>query len=119
MAKAELPYTLSRAPLRRRAPFAWLASLRSLVSYYQQSHFFDRLALGAWLAFEKRNSRVAANAAPHSARRRRPSTALCAEHRVGLFADRTRTRASQMAGQSASLSSLARYIKAEPLLPRS
>src|SRR5262249_56141228 len=25
-----LPYTLSRAPLRRRAPFAWLASLRSL-----------------------------------------------------------------------------------------
>ena len=25
-----LPYTRSRAPLRRRAPFAWLASLRSL-----------------------------------------------------------------------------------------
>ena len=26
------PYTLSRAPLRRRAPFAWLASLRSLAA---------------------------------------------------------------------------------------
>src|SRR6187200_1507550 len=28
----ELPYTLSREPLRRLAPFAWLASLRSLAS---------------------------------------------------------------------------------------
>src|SRR5262245_66344577 len=27
-----LPYTVSRAPLRRRAPFPWLASLRSLAS---------------------------------------------------------------------------------------
>src|SRR3954470_24862337 len=33
-----LPYTLSREPLRRLAPFAWLASLRSLAS------FFSRLA---------------------------------------------------------------------------
>ena len=29
----ELPYTLSRSPLRRLAPFAWLASLRSLASF--------------------------------------------------------------------------------------
>jgi len=27
-----LPYTLSRAPLRRRAPFAWLTRCRSLAS---------------------------------------------------------------------------------------
>jgi hypothetical protein len=26
------PFTLSRAPLRRRAPFAWLASVRSLAT---------------------------------------------------------------------------------------
>ena len=29
----ELPYTRSRSPLRRLAPFAWLASLRSLASF--------------------------------------------------------------------------------------
>ena len=29
-----LPYTLSREPLRRLAPFAWLASLRSLASFF-------------------------------------------------------------------------------------
>jgi hypothetical protein len=34
LAKAELPYRLSRAPLRRRAPFAWLTSLRSLASLF-------------------------------------------------------------------------------------
>src|SRR5262245_48114501 len=31
-----LPYTLSREPLRRLAPVAWLASLRSLASCYEQ-----------------------------------------------------------------------------------
>src|SRR2546428_2548484 len=30
-----LPDTLSRAPLRRRAPFAWLASLRSLAVLFR------------------------------------------------------------------------------------
>ena len=29
-----LPHTLSREPLRRLAPFAWLASLRSLASFF-------------------------------------------------------------------------------------
>src|SRR3954470_18940557 len=29
-----LPYTLSREPLRRLAPFAWLGSLRSLASFF-------------------------------------------------------------------------------------
>src|SRR3954453_785388 len=36
-----LPYTLSREPLRRLAPFAWLASVRSLASS------FVRLCLAA------------------------------------------------------------------------
>jgi hypothetical protein len=33
-----LPYTLSRAPLRGRAPFAWQASLRSLASLDRKRH---------------------------------------------------------------------------------
>ncbi len=37
-----LPYTLSRAPLRRRAPFAWLTRCRSLAS----SVFVCRARLG-------------------------------------------------------------------------
>src|SRR5215510_10745351 len=37
-----LPYTRSRAPLRRRAPFAWLASLRSLASSLPHTiHYHD------------------------------------------------------------------------------
>ena len=31
-----LPYTLSRAPLRRRAPIAWLARFRSLASFIRR-----------------------------------------------------------------------------------
>src|SRR5918996_1571240 len=56
----DLPYTLSRSPLRRLAPFAWLASLRSLASSQRASPLdlpytlsrspLRRLAPFAWLA---------------------------------------------------------------------
>src|SRR3954469_2555936 len=46
-----LPYTLSREPLRRLAPFAWLASLRSLAS------FFSRLASPEHRSIRRRESR--------------------------------------------------------------
>src|SRR5688572_18523774 len=36
------PYTLSREPLRRLAPFAWLASLRSLAPSSRCTHVGDR-----------------------------------------------------------------------------
>src|SRR5687768_12115340 len=83
----ELPYTLSRSPLRRLAPFAWLASLCSLASDFEGLLFFLLLPF------------------PFALCEARPSNSP------------TRSLARRFAGSLRSRGSLAALVRVEPRAP--
>src|SRR5262245_6676374 len=69
-----LPFTLSREPLRRLAPFAWLTSLRSLASLYPRPWppltASARRRVAHFAALVRVSLRTALTAHPRSGRRR-------------------------------------------------